>query len=184
MLRLEDDDEHRAARVQLLAWDLLLRRHHSFDPAKVDVDRAGLDSVHDTGGQLAPVLRNVTQHLVALQVVDVPEHRVLGRLRRHPLEWVGWKRLDDLGAVRAHEPAPHFEGPGLGVELHRHETSRVERAHVGCGEGALHRVQHLLEGDAHLGAERGQRFAQALGGRLRWRPRACPRQRHPMQCEQ
>src|SRR5262245_22286234 len=44
-LRIEDDHQHWAAWMQLLAGDLLLRGHHPLSPPQVDVDRAAFDSI-------------------------------------------------------------------------------------------------------------------------------------------
>src|SRR6202162_2643140 len=107
VLGLEDDDERGAAGDQLLTGDLLLRRHHAFDAPEVDVHRAGLDAIDDPARELASVLRDIAQVLVTLEVVDVPQHRVLGRLCSHPLEVLRGEHLDDLGAVRPDGPAPH-----------------------------------------------------------------------------
>src|SRR5258706_10866101 len=79
-LCLEDDNQSRAPGMQLLAWDLLLGGHHSFDPTQVDVDGPVLDAVHNAAAQLPSVLGHVAEHLVALQVMYVPQHSVLCRL--------------------------------------------------------------------------------------------------------
>src|SRR5260370_12934625 len=72
-LRIENHDEHGAAGMQELARDLLLRRHDTFGAAEVDVDGARLGAIDDAGRQLATVLGDVAQHLVALELVDVTE---------------------------------------------------------------------------------------------------------------
>ena len=179
VLRVEDDDEDRAAGLKRLAGDLLFRRHHTFRPPEVHVDDAGLDPVHDPAGELAPMLGDVAQDFVALEIVDVSQHGVLCRLGGHALEVFRRKLGDDGGAVRTDDSASHVERPGLSIEFDRHLARRVEGARVSRRERAFDRVQHLLEGDAHLCAKRGQRFGQRLRGRFRLRPRACPRQRHP-----
>src|SRR5207245_6084402 len=61
VLRVEDDDEDRAAGLKRLAGDLLFRRHHTFRPPEVHVDDAGLDPVDDPAGELAPMLGDVAQ---------------------------------------------------------------------------------------------------------------------------
>src|ERR1700736_1806418 len=76
-LSIQDHHEHRPARMQELARDLLLRRHHAFGPSEVDVNRAIFGPVHDTGGELAAMFGHVAKHLVPLQVGDVPEDCVL-----------------------------------------------------------------------------------------------------------
>src|ERR1700686_55535 len=136
VLRIEDDDEHRLTRVQLLPRNLLLGGHHALDAPEVDVNGAALDSVHDSRRKLAPVLCHVAQHLVSLEVMDVTQHRMLRGLRGHALEVLGWQRLDELGAVRPHQAASHVEGARLRVELHGDETRRVEGAYIGGGERA------------------------------------------------
>src|SRR5260370_13755661 len=88
-LCIENHDEHWAAGMQELARDRLLWRHDTFGAAEVDVDGAGLGAIDDAGRQLATVLSDVAQHLVALEIVDVTEHRVLGCLRGHALEVFG-----------------------------------------------------------------------------------------------
>src|SRR5579872_57871 len=97
-LRFEDHDERRATWVQLLPGNLFLRRHDAFGPAEVDVNGAALYSVHDARGELALVLRHVSQHLVALEVVNVAQDSVLGGL--------GGKTLEILGGQLAHRLDP------------------------------------------------------------------------------
>jgi len=149
--------------MQQLARDLLLGRHHTFGAAEVDVDDPGLGAIDDSGSQLAAMLGDVTQHFVALEVVDVPEHGVLGGLRSHPLEVLRRQRADELASVRADDAPRDLERAALGVELHAHLAGRVERAHIGGRERGLDRVQHFLKGNADLRAERVQRFCEALG---------------------
>src|SRR5207244_6623303 len=43
VLRVEDDDEDRAAGLKRLAGELVFRRHHTLRPAAVHVGAAGLD---------------------------------------------------------------------------------------------------------------------------------------------
>ena len=61
VLRLEDDDQRWAARMQLLSRDLLLRWHHAFDASKVDEHRPRLLAIDDPAGQLASVLRHIAE---------------------------------------------------------------------------------------------------------------------------
>src|SRR5438105_224429 len=119
----------------------------------------------------------------ALEVMDMAKDCVLRGLGRHPLELFGRQLTDFHGAVVPHSPASHVERAGLCVELDHDFALRGERTLVRGRERDFNRVQHLLEWNAQLGAKRGQRFGQALRGRLRLRPRACPRQRLPMRCE-
>ena len=153
VLGVEDDDEHRASGNELLARDLLLGWHHTFGAAEVDVDDPGLDPVHDPGRELALVLGDVAQDLVPLEVVDVAQDRVLGRLRGHALEVLG-RQLSHLDGATADDTAPDLQRAGLGVELHGDVALRVKGALVGDRERVLHRVQHLVEGDAQLRDER------------------------------
>ena len=175
-------DEHWASRVQLLARDLLFGRHQPFSAAKVDVNGPHLDPVHHPAGQLALVLRHVAQRLVPLEVVNVAQHCVLGGLGSEALEVFGREHLDHLAAVTPHDAAAHLKATGLGVELDCDVAGRIEGTRVCDRQRTLHGVQHLLERNAHLGAERGQRVGEAFGGGFRLRPRACPRQRHSMRC--
>src|SRR5260370_28423800 len=177
-LSIENHDEHGAAGMQKLARDLLLRRHDTFGAAEVDVDGARLGAIDDAGRQLAAVLSDVAQHLFALEIVNVTEHGVLRCLRGHAFEI-----LRRQGAELVPDAACHLERPGAGVEGYAHVTRRIERAHIRDRERILHRVEHLLETNADLRAEPRQGVCEAFGRRLRLRPRACPRQRHPMQCE-
>ncbi len=129
------------------------------------------------------MLSNVAEHLVALEVVDVAQHRMLGGLRSHALEVLGWERADHLAAIWSHDATGDLERSGFGVESHAHITRGIEGANVGGRERRLDGVKHLLEWDANLRAERRQGVRGAFGRRLRLRPRACPRQGHPTQCE-
>src|SRR6266550_7422498 len=123
--------------MQLLTWNLLLGRHHSFDPTEVDVDGTGLDAVHHAAAQLPSVLSDITQHLVALEVMYVPQHGMLGRLGGHPLERVRGQHLYHLGSVRPNRAAANLKCPCRGVELDRHESRRVEGADVRGGKSAF-----------------------------------------------
>jgi len=108
------------------------------------------------------VLGDISQDLVALEVMDVPQHRVLGGLCSHALEVFRRESADRLAAVGADDPTRDLERPGLRVELHPHVARRIECAHVGRGERCFHRVEHLLERDADLRTERSQRFREAF----------------------
>ena len=108
VLRVEDDDQHRPARVQLFARYLLLRRHHPLSSAQVDIDGSPFGAVDHSSRQLSPVLGHVPQDLFALQVVDVAQHGMLGGLRSHSFEVLGWQLFLDDGAVWLGQPAAHM----------------------------------------------------------------------------
>ena len=72
--------------MQQLARDLLLGRHHAFRTSEVDKYDPALYPVDHAGRELASVLRDVAQHFVSLEVVDVAQNRVFGGLRGHALE--------------------------------------------------------------------------------------------------
>ena len=151
---VEDDDHHRLAGADLLARDLLLGRHDALRPAAhVEVDGAVLDPVDDTGGELAAVLGGFAHRLLALQVADVAEHRLLGGLGRHPGEVVGrqlGQHLIALGVVGAAGDGH----PGRGrVDVDGDVAGRVEGAPVGVGERLLDRLDQLIEGDTELAVE-------------------------------
>src|SRR5260370_1215587 len=118
----------------------------------------------------------------AIALVDVAQDGVLCGLGRHALEVLGRERAYELAAVGANRAARDLERPGRRVQLHAHVPWRIEGADVGGSERRLDGVEHLLERNADLRAERRQGVRQAFGGRVRLRPRACPRQRHPTQC--
>src|SRR5439155_21443943 len=58
-LGIEDHDQHWPSRMQLLAGDLLLRRHHTLGPTQVDVHSAGPDAVDDPCRKLASMPRHL-----------------------------------------------------------------------------------------------------------------------------
>ena len=154
MLRVEDDDEDRAAGLQRLAGDLLFWWHHAFRATEVHVDDAGLDPVHDPAGELAPMLGDVAQDFVALEIVDVPQHRVLCSLGGHAFEVFRGKLGDDGGPVRTDDSASHVERPGLSIEFDRHLARRVEGARVGR-EGQPHAELVDARGRQLVVVERG-----------------------------
>ena len=113
------------------------------------------------------MLGDLAQCLVPLEVVDVPEHCVLGGLSGEALEVFRWECSPNLTAIGLQNPAGHVQCTCHGVELHSHDSRGVECAHVGHRERLLDRMQHLVERNPNLGAERVERFCEALGGRFR-----------------
>jgi len=166
-LGIEDHDQHWPSRMQLLAGDLLLRRHHTLGPTQVDVHSAGLDAVDDPCRKLASMLRHLAQDLVALEVVDVAQHRVLGGLRGHALELFSGQHDDGLVAARITHAARHVQPAGRGVQLHRHHPWRTESPDISHGQRVFHGAQHLGQRNAQLCTQRVQRVCEAAGGPVR-----------------
>src|SRR2546427_11929709 len=68
VLRVEDDDEDRAAGLKRLAGDLLFRRHPTFRPPAGPVNDGGLDPVDEAPAERRPAPGRVAHDIRTIEL--------------------------------------------------------------------------------------------------------------------